>query len=141
MSLCDRRVIEWARQAHDDRVIRLTQRPWVPSGRAQHLLAIEQPFGVEEPDGVFILVTGRAHRDGDGDGLLVWPCSSDLKRRFPDNSVFADLERLPADRDDPAARDVAERRRGTPGQACDVVVSRVTRAAAMAVRRQDDMGR
>ena len=117
MSLCDRRVIERPRQAHDDRVIRLTQRPWVPGGRAQHLLAIEKPFSVEEPHGEFMLVTGRAHRDGDGDGLLVWPGSADLERRLPDHSVFPDLQRLTTDGDDPTARHVADRRHGTTGQA------------------------
>ena len=92
MALGDLRIVERARQADDDRVVGLAERPRVAAGRAQHLLAVEQALGREEPDRQLRLVAGRPHRDRDRDRVLARAGGPDLERRLADDPVVADLE-------------------------------------------------
>ena len=84
-------------------------------GRGDHLLAVEEPSGEQEPDGELRLVAGRPHRDRDRDRILTWPRRADLERRLADHPVVAHLERVAADRDDPTAGDVPDGRRSVAG--------------------------
>ena len=121
MALGDLRVVEWARQAHDDRVVRLVERPGIAAARADDLLAVEQPLGPQEADRELGLVARGPHGDGDGDRILARPGGPDLQRRLTDDAVVTDLERLAADRDDPPARDLPDGRARVAGQTGHVV--------------------
>ena len=105
------------RQPDDDGVVGLAERPRVAAGRAQHVLAVEQALGGEEPDGQLGLVAGRAHRDRDRDRVLARAGRPDLERRLTDDAIVADLERLAADRHDAPAGHVPDRRRAVAAQA------------------------
>ena len=84
---------------------------------------VEQALGPQEPDGQLRLVAGRPHRDRDRDRVLARAGGPDLERLLADDAVVADLERLAADRHDPAARHVPDGRDRVAGQAGHVVPS------------------
>ena len=78
---------------------------------------------------------GRPHRDRDRDRVLARPGGADLERRLADDPVVADLERFAADRHDPAAGHVPDRRdRVAAGQPGHRVASRAWPNAVRASR-------
>ena len=105
--------------------------PLVP----EHLLAVEQTLGPEEPDRELGLVAGRAHRDRDRDRVLARPGRPDLERRLADDAIVADLERVAADRHDPMARHVPDGRHAIAAQARHVVASRARPKAVEGIAR------
>ena len=94
MPLGDLRIVERARQPDHDRVVGLAERRGIAAGRAEHLLAVEQALGPQEPDRQLGLVAGRPHRDRDRDRVLARTGRPDLERRLADDPVVADLERF-----------------------------------------------
>ena len=122
------------RQADHDRVVGLAQRAGIAGTRAEHLLAIEQPLGPQEPDGELRLVARRAHGDRDRDRFLARSSGADLERRLADDAVVADLERLATDSHDPSAGHVANRWDRVAGQVGHDVPSRAATNVSNAVR-------
>ena len=111
MALGDARGIEGARQANDDRVVRLVHRPRIAGLDPEHLRPLDEALGAQEADRELVLVAGRAHRHGDGHRLLVRPGSPDLERLLADHAIGTDLEPVTANRDDSRRRHVAGGRR------------------------------
>ena len=148
MALGDLRVVERPRQADHDRVVGLAQGAGVTAARAEHLLAVEEPLGAQEPDGQLRLVARGPHRDGDGDRFLARTGRPDLERRLADDAVIADLERLAANRHDPSAGHVPDGRDRVAGQLGHVVpssavtnVSNAARAVSAAASASPRAGR
>ena len=148
MALGDLRIVERPRQANHDRVVGLAQSGGVAAARPEHLLAVEEALCPQEPDGQFRLVARGPHRDGHGDRLLTWASGPDLERRLADDAVIADLERFAANRHDPPAGHVSDRRDRVAGQVGHVVpssaatnVSNAARAASAAATASPRAGR
>ncbi len=79
-----------------------------PALRPEDVGTRDQALAPQEADGELILVTGRAHRDRDGDRILARTGGADLQGGLADHAIVAKLERLAANGHDPDARDVAD---------------------------------
>ena len=134
MALGHLRIVERPRQADHDRVVGLAQRAGIAAARAEHLLALEQPLGPQEPDGELRLVARRAHGDRHRDRILARSGGADLERRLADDPVVADLERLATDGHDPSARHVPNGRDRVAGQVGHDVPSRAATNVSNAAR-------
>ena len=97
-------------------------------------LAVDQSLRPQEADRQLGLVAGRPHRDRHRDRILARAGCPDLERRLADDPVVADLERVAADRHDPPAGHVADRRDRVAGQVGHVVPSRAATNEANAAR-------
>jgi PPOX class probable F420-dependent enzyme len=126
------RGIERPVELDDHRVVGRGELRWVAESDAANLGTFDQALRPKEPDRQLILVPGGAHRDGDGDRVLVGTRGPNLERLLGHNPIGAHLESGSAHGHDPGAGDVTRGWRRRVGH------RRAVYAQRMPDRRLDD---
>ena len=104
--------VKRTREADGYAIVRLVHLSGIAGLDPDHLGALDQALRTQEADGQLVLVSGRPHRDRDGDRRLARTGGADLQRLLADDTVRAVLEGGSADGHDAGRRDVAGRRGG-----------------------------
>ena len=110
MALGDYGSVERLGQTDRDPIVRLVHLGRIAPLDPEHLRPVDQSLGPEEPDRQLVLEPGRAHRDGNRDGLLARPRGPDLERLLADDPVGPVLQLRATHGDDAGRGDVASRR-------------------------------